>query len=50
MVRLASTGSMVKRCAPNLGYEDNDHLTEGERLTRLLYPTGYFKGLKEREE
>lgn len=27
-----------------IGYEDNDPKTEGDRLTKLLYPTGYYKG------
>jgi len=39
---------MVSLYSYYLGYEDNDPNTEAERMTKLLYPTGYFKGQKER--
>ena len=31
-----------------LGYEDQDPKIQQERLIKLLYPTGYSKGAKER--
>ena len=31
-----------------LGYEDQDPKIQQERLIKLLYPTGYNKGAKER--
>ena len=38
------TDYMVSNNYYTKGYEDNDPKTEGDRLTKLLYPTGYYKG------
>ena len=41
---LMCIGYMVLHLNLCQGYEDNDPKTEGDRLTKLLYPTGYYKG------